>query len=249
MVKVNEEEQEFLLEFTEEVAKDLFATAQTKRQRLDHRTQPRSKRTQFLSKDAIYNIRRDYLGLPGGTSPPLLGADFKKMFRISRTRFQVMMEDIMAKDIKFYRKTNRTNQATLEAKLLLPLRTMAYGVGTHTFRDYFQMSAQYARDCCKEFHKAIKLVYMKEYLRLPTSADLKAITNLHKSIHGVEGMVGSLDCTHTYWKNCPKAWQGSYKGKERKASIALEAMSDYHLFFWHVAYGYVDFPKGSYGKL
>ena len=51
-------------------------------------------------------------------------------------------------------------------------------------------------------------------------------------------MVGSLDCMHTYWKNCPVAWQGSYKGQKNKPSIVLEAMSDHHLFFWHVAYGY-----------
>ena len=51
-------------------------------------------------------------------------------------------------------------------------------------------------------------------------------------------MLGSLDCSHTYWKNCPKAWQGSFKGKEKMPSIVLEAISDYHLFFWHVSYGY-----------
>jgi hypothetical protein len=51
-------------------------------------------------------------------------------------------------------------------------------------------------------------------------------------------MIGSLDCSHTYWKNCPKAWQGSYNGKEKMPSIVLEAISEYHLFFWHASYGY-----------
>ena len=186
----------------------------------------------------MYNIQRDYLGIPGDATTPLYASSFKKMFRISRTRFQVMMEDIMAKNIKFYQKNNRTIQASLEAKLLLPLKSLAYGVPPHAFMDYFQMSAQYARDCCKQFHKAIKLVYMDEYLRLPTPSDLKAITKAHKAIHGVDGLMGSLDCTHTYWKNCPKAWQGSYKGKEEGPSIAMEALCDYHMFFWHVSYGY-----------
>jgi hypothetical protein len=40
------------------------------------------------------------------------------------------------------------------------------------------------------------------------------------------------------WKNCPKGWQGSYKGKERKPSISLEGICDYHKFVWHASYGY-----------
>jgi hypothetical protein len=51
-------------------------------------------------------------------------------------------------------------------------------------------------------------------------------------------MIGSLDCTHTFWKNCPKAWQGSYKGKESKPSIVMESIADYFLFLWHASYEY-----------
>jgi hypothetical protein len=49
---------------------------------------------------------------------------------------------------------------------------------------------------------------------------------------------GSLDCTHIFWKNCPKAWRGSYKGKEDKPSIVFEAIANYHQWFWHASYGY-----------
>jgi hypothetical protein len=43
---------------------------------------------------------------------------------------------------------------------------------------------------------------------------------------------------HVYWKNCPVAWQGQFKGKEKKPSIVLEAISDHHLWFWHTSFGY-----------
>ena len=43
---------------------------------------------------------------------------------------------------------------------------------------------------------------------------------------------------HTYWKNCPKAWQGQYQKGTEKPSIVLEAISDHHLWFWHASYGY-----------
>jgi hypothetical protein len=51
-------------------------------------------------------------------------------------------------------------------------------------------------------------------------------------------MFGSLDCMHTYWKNCPKAWQGSFSGKEKQPTIILESISDYYTWFWHASYGY-----------
>jgi hypothetical protein len=163
------------------------------------------------------------------------------MFRLSRQRFQLMMEDVMAKGVKFYNiSTNRHGNpaSSLQARLLLPIKTLAYGVPPHAFADYFQMSLQFAHECCKQFDRAIKKCYMKEFLRLPTAQDLEAICKLHKQIHRVDGMFGSLDCSHTYWKNCPKGWQGSYKGKETKPSIILEGICDYHLFFWHASYGY-----------
>lgn len=56
-------------------------------------------------------------------------------------------------------------------------------------------------------------------------------------------MFGSLDCMHTPWKNCPKAWQGSYvssgqDSKKKSPSLVLEAVCNYHLWFWHALFGY-----------
>jgi hypothetical protein len=45
---------------------------------------------------AVACIKKDYPGLPGDPSTPLLGEKFKSMFRLSKTRFQVIMEDVMA---------------------------------------------------------------------------------------------------------------------------------------------------------
>jgi hypothetical protein len=81
------------------------------------------------------------------------------------------------------------------------------------------------------------MLYTEEFLR----EHLKNTTKLHQVVHGTEGLLGSLDCTHTFWKNCLEGWQGSYKGKEgkeAKPTIVMEAMSDYNLFFWHASYGY-----------
>lgn len=90
----------------------------------------------------------------------------------------------------------------------------------HCFRDYFQMSKQFARDCCFEFDAAImKRRHQQEHLRMPTPEDSVVIVKLHQARHIVPGMFGSLDCVHTFWKNCPKAWQGQFQGSERKEAI------------------------------
>jgi hypothetical protein len=75
---------------------------------------------------------------------------------------------------------------------------------------------------------------------MPTAADLRVICALHQRVHGVSGMLGSLDCMLTKWKNCPMEWQGVFKGRAENKSmrtIVMEAVCDYYLWFWHVCYG------------
>ena len=173
-----------------------------KRQKIDHRQLSRAGRRRFHHQDALHCIRRDYLGLAGDPNTPLLGKEFALMFRISRGRFQLLMEHVMAAEIPFYSgnaSANGDTVASLEARLLLPLKCLAYGVPPHTYIDYFQMSPPLARVCCMEFDKVIKRIYAKKYLKLPSAQDVKSIVNLHRKVHGVDGMIGSLDCSHTTW--------------------------------------------------
>ncbi|OWY92063.1 hypothetical protein PHMEG_00039083 [Phytophthora megakarya] len=50
-------------------------------------------------------------------------------------------------------------------------------------------------------------------------------------------MIGSLDCMHWTWKNCPTAWQGAFQGKEKSATVILEAVASKSLWIWHTFYG------------
>jgi hypothetical protein len=205
---------------------------------IDHRLFPRGQRTKYDHERAHYCIYSDYLS----TVPRFDGKEFEQMFHLSRSRFQKLMEDIGRTRDPFYVNQGVDNRskkgACLEARLLLPIKSMAYGVPPHVFRDYFQMSTTLAKECCYNFWRIIPQLYQFEFLRMPTAEDLANITKLHQAVHGVPGMFGSLDCMHTWWKNCPKAWQGSYKGKEKRCTIVLEAAADHHLWFWHAAYGY-----------
>jgi hypothetical protein len=51
------------------------------------------------------------------------------------------------------------------------------------------------------------------------------------------GMLGSIDCMHWTWKNCPKVWHGMYCGKSRDPTIVLEAVASQDLWIWHCFFG------------
>ncbi|XP_026442776.1 uncharacterized protein LOC113342439 [Papaver somniferum] len=54
---------------------------------------------------------------------------------------------------------------------------------------------------------------------------------------GFPEMLGSVDCMQWPWKNCPVAWKGTYRGKDKEISLVLEAVASYDLWFWHAFFG------------
>ena len=60
---------------------------------------------------------------------------------------------------------------------------------------------------------------------------------------GFPGMLGSLDCMHWKWKNCPTAWAGQFAGRSGSPTIILEAVADYDLLIWNA---YFVMPDNNY---
>ena len=106
--------------------------------------------------------------------------------------------------------------------------------------DYFQMGESTGCLCVKRLVAVIAKNHdlKQDYFRSMNRADAKKCSDLHLERHGVEGMIGSLDCMHVFWKNCPIAWQGSHVGKDGKPSLVLEACCDANLYFWHACFGW-----------
>ena len=51
-------------------------------------------------------------------------------------------------------------------------------------------------------------------------------------------MLGSIDCMHLEWKNCPVAWHDQYRrGDNRKPTIILEVVASQDLWIWHAFFG------------
>ncbi|CAL9004399.1 unnamed protein product [Prunus brigantina] len=79
-------------------------------------------------------------------------------------------------------------------------------------------------------------LYTKDYLRRPTPRDLQRLLQKAES-RGFPGMIGSIDCMHWQWKNCPSAWQGDYGNQKGQKSIILEAVAGFDTWVWHAFFG------------
>lgn len=207
--------------------------------KIDGRKLPRGPKREFNHARAKANILEDFLG----PNPLFTEKEFVAIYRISTARFNRIKFDVVSAKIPYY--MNIVDCVTgeegpcLEARLLNPLRGLAYGVASHAFMDYFQMSVAMCREARKQFDLMMRQLYHEEYMRLPTPDDLLNISKLHKEKHKFPGMYGSLDCMHVIWNKCPVAWHGQYKkGTMKKPSLVLEAISDHHLWFWHASFGY-----------
>nr|GEX13620.1 hypothetical protein [Tanacetum cinerariifolium] len=80
-------------------------------------------------------------------------------------------------------------------------------------------------------------LFTTEFLRKPDVNDIRKLYDAHNRIHGLPGMLGSIDCMHWELINCPKAWHGQFeKGDKKYPTIMLEAVASYNLWIWHAFY-------------
>jgi hypothetical protein len=79
-------------------------------------------------------------------------------------------------------------------------------------------------------------MYKYQYLCSPTAQDTKRLLKVAKG-RGFPGMMGLLDFMHWCWKNCPTAYKGIQRGKEKEPTIILEAVALYELWIWHAFFG------------
>ena len=113
---------------------------------------------------------------------------------------------------------------------------LAYGTAADSLDEYLRLSETTCLLSLKELCKIVVETFEKEYLRQPNEDDLKRILSINAA-RGFPGCIGSIDCRHWAWKNCPMAWAGQFQGKEKKPTIVLEAIADAELWIWHACFG------------
>ncbi|KAD3642089.1 hypothetical protein E3N88_31313 [Mikania micrantha] len=118
-------------------------------------------------------------------------------------------------------------------KCTYAIRQLAYGTSSDSFDEYFQTSEKMGRECIYKFCKGVIILYVKKYLRKPNSHDIQQIYTFHEGVHGFPGMLGSLDCTHWEWDNCPTAWLGQFqRGDHHARSCCVSRSLDMACLLW-----------------
>jgi hypothetical protein len=67
-------------------------------------------------------------------------------------------------------------------------------------------------------YRALIIAFSAWYLRISNANDIARI--LHQSeARGFLGMLGSINCMHWEWRNCPVVWRWQFCGRNSSPSI------------------------------
>ncbi|CAL2234107.1 unnamed protein product [Prunus armeniaca] len=116
--------------------------------------------------------------------------------------------------------------AASRAKFTAVIRMLAYGSSADQVDEIARMGKSTILESLVRCCDAVENLYTRDYLRRPTLRDLQRLLQKAES-RGFPGMIGSIDCMHWQWKNCPAAWQGDYGNRKRQKSIILEAVAGF----------------------
>lgn len=182
------------------------------------------------------SILRDYFGANG--EPSVYDeADFERRFRVPRAVFLKIYDDIKGEPYwaQSVNATGRLQSHPLQ-KLVSAFRVLAYGESYDRCDEYTRLSKTTINEATNSLIDFIVDTYKDTYLRQPNNDELAAILTRNAQ-RGVPGCIGSIDCSHWTWRNCPKGHSGMYQSYKKKWTIVMETVCDEDLYIWHFFIG------------
>ncbi|XP_026438973.1 uncharacterized protein LOC113337520 [Papaver somniferum] len=116
------------------------------------------------------------------------------------------------------------------------MKCLCKSIAADSTDDYVRMGASTVYMYVKRFTRVIVGHFGPRYMRLPTREDTERLL-AENAARGFPGMLGSVDCMHFQWKNCPTAWAGTFREHEKKPTIILEVVASYDRWFWNGFFG------------
>lgn len=170
---------------------------------------------------------------------PIFDEDqFRRRYRMRKPLFLRIVEELTAANSFFKQKRNAAGAKGFSPihKCTAAMKMLAYGHAADSVDDVLMMGESTTLKCVKEFVQTINLVYGAEYLRPPNQQEVEELMRINEA-RGFPGMIGSIDCMHWEWANCPTGWAGVYKGHKGKPTMILEVVASQDLRIWHAFFG------------
>jgi hypothetical protein len=148
------------------------------------------------------------------------------------------MNAVESHDDYFVQKRSAANVLGLSCfqKVTAAFRMLTYGVPADLTDEYVRIAESTAIESLRRIVVAVVDIFEDNYLRSPNEADTTRLLALSEQT-GFRGKLGSIDCMHWPWKNCPMQLQGQYKGHMEKPTIILEVVASNDLWIWHAFFG------------
>ncbi|CAM8947327.1 unnamed protein product [Rhodiola kirilowii] len=127
---------------------------------------------------------------------------FRRRYRMKKSLFLKMMQDVCNKDVYFQQRQDATGRwgCTPEQKLTSVMRMLSAGYSADAPDEGFQIAQTTVLESFKKFIRVIPEVYGAEYLRTPTVADLQRLLRMAKKrgFPGSNNDINVLDGSHLF---------------------------------------------------
>ncbi|CAI8612680.1 unnamed protein product [Vicia faba] len=106
---------------------------------------------------------------------------------------------------------------------------LAYGSHADFVDEYVRIGESTSIECLQRFVQGVNVVFGDEYLRKPNNTDVEHLLQMGES-RGFPDMLGSIDCMHWEWKNCPVAWKGQYCRGDHGSNNDINVLNQSNVF-------------------
>jgi len=113
---------------------------------------------------------------------------------------------------------------------------IAYGNVADRANEYVRLSRSIMTEATKLLLEFIVQLWGSTYSRRPNQWELKK-TMERNAERGFPGCMGSLDCTHGEWHQCPMGMAGAYQRRKGSRGMVVEAICDENPWIWHLLVG------------
>ena len=149
-----------------------------------------------------------------GDAPLYNASYFKRFFKLPIGLFNEIVANAVAHDNYFAQKRDASGKLGLTPlqKICSAVRQLTSGVSPADHDDKYCLAESTGMESLMRFCNAVTAGYSADALRQPNAADINQLLD-EGYVAGFPGCIGSIDCMHWEWKNCPSAWKGMFQGK------------------------------------